>query len=249
MVAQRSIGQVLAVLRADHPDISISKIRFLESEGLIAPERAASGYRRYGEGDVERLRYILKVQRDHYLPLKVIREHLDMMDRGMQPPAQPDPSPRAEGGAAEAPAAVEVPAALAEPVATAASPTALARERQKAKPALRLSRKELLEASGLAEPVLVELERQQIVVPRRGTGFYGRDALTIAFVARRLAEYGMDARHLRAFKMAADREAGLVDQAIAPFLRRTSANRNVTAEVSQLVIAAHAALLRTALER
>lgn len=249
MAAQRSIGQVLAVLKTEHPDISISKIRFLESEGLIAPERAPSGYRRYGEGDVERLFYILKAQRDHYLPLKVIREHLDMMDRGMQPPAQPDPSPRAEGGTEDLSPVLEDSPAAPAPNAPKAPVEAPARERQKGKPALRLSRKELLEASGLAEAVLVELERQQIVVPRRGTGFYGRDALTVAFVARRLAEYGMDARHLRAFKMAADREAGLVDQAIAPFLRRSGGNRNVTAEVSSLVIAAHAALLRTALER
>ena len=82
----RSIGQVLTALSADFPDISISKIRFLESEGLITPQRAPSGYRRYGEHDVERLRYVLSVQREHYLPLKVIREHLEMMDRGQTPP-------------------------------------------------------------------------------------------------------------------------------------------------------------------
>ena len=82
----RSIGQVLAVLKADFPDVSISKIRFLESEGLISPERAPSGYRRYAESDIARLRYILTVQKSHYLPLKVIREHLEAMDRGEEPP-------------------------------------------------------------------------------------------------------------------------------------------------------------------
>ena len=82
----RSIGQVLSVLKADFPDVSISKIRFLESEGLIAPERAPSGYRRYAESDIARLRYILTVQKSHYLPLKVIREHLEAMDRGEDPP-------------------------------------------------------------------------------------------------------------------------------------------------------------------
>jgi len=76
----RSIGQVLALLRDDFPDVSISKIRFLESEGLIAPQRAASGYRRYAETDVDRLRYVLAVQREHYVPLKVIREHLEQID-------------------------------------------------------------------------------------------------------------------------------------------------------------------------
>src|SRR3954471_24542639 len=82
----RSIGQVLTVLSGEFPDISISKIRFLESEGLITPQRAPSGYRRYAEHDVERLRYVLLVQREHYLPLKVIREPLEMMDRGQTPP-------------------------------------------------------------------------------------------------------------------------------------------------------------------
>src|SRR6476619_3828123 len=84
----RSIGQVLAALKGDFPDISISKIRFLETEGLVTPERAPSGYRRYVESDIERLRYVLTVQRDHYLPLKVIREHLTMIDRGEVPPGR-----------------------------------------------------------------------------------------------------------------------------------------------------------------
>src|SRR3954469_10053006 len=82
----RSIGQVLASLKSEFPDISISKIRFLESAGLLSPERAPSGYRRYRDPDVERLRYILRVQKSHYLPLKVIREHLEQMDRGLEPP-------------------------------------------------------------------------------------------------------------------------------------------------------------------
>ncbi|MGA7690578.1 MAG: MerR family transcriptional regulator, partial [Jiangellales bacterium] len=78
-----SIGQVLAGLREDFPDVTISKIRFLETEGLVEPERAPSGYRRFTPTDVERLRYVLAAQRDHYLPLKVIREHLDAIDRGL----------------------------------------------------------------------------------------------------------------------------------------------------------------------
>ncbi|MFT4167488.1 MAG: MerR family transcriptional regulator, partial [Microlunatus sp.] len=84
----RSIGQVLAALKTDFPDVTISKIRFLETEGLVTPERAPSGYRRYVESDIERLRYVLTVQRDHYLPLKVIREHLTMIDRGEVPPGR-----------------------------------------------------------------------------------------------------------------------------------------------------------------
>jgi DNA-binding transcriptional MerR regulator len=225
--ATRSIGQVLAILRPDFPEISISKIRFLESEGLVAPQRAASGYRRYTDADVERLRYVLAVQREHYVPLRVIREHLAQMDRGHAPPAlgvvrQAD---SASGSAAAGPA----PSPPRQP--------------------LRLSRQELLEASGLTDAALAELERTQIVLPRRGTSHYTRDALTLAIAARRMGEYGIDARHLRAFKMSADREVSLVEQAIAPHIRRAGGNRDVSAEVTQLVISFHAALVRTAMER
>lgn len=227
-----SIGQVLASLRGEFPDISISKIRFLETEGLIAPERAASGYRRYAAADVERLRYILSVQRNHYLPLRVIREHLDMMDRGMAPPAIDSLRPTAGESAPASP----------PPSPTGPQPTP-------PKQPLRLSRHDLLEASGLSEAALAELERTQIVVPKRGTNYYGREALTLAIAARRMAEYGIDSRHLRAFKMSADREVGLVEQAIAPHVRRAGGNKDVSGEVTQLVISFHAALVRTAMER
>ena len=230
-VATRSIGQVLAVLRPDFPEISISKIRFLESEGLVSPQRAESGYRRYTDADVERLRYVLAVQREHYVPLKVIRDHLAQIDRGLNPPLL---------GSVRQPESAEVAGAAAEaPTPAAPAPKA----------PLRLSRAELLEASGLTEAALSELERNQIILPRRGTSSYGRDALTLAVAARRLGEYGLDGRHLRAFKMSADREVGLVEQAIAPHVRRAGGNRDVSAEVTQLVISFHAALVRTAMER
>jgi DNA-binding transcriptional MerR regulator len=225
----RSIGQVLASLKNEFPDVSISKIRFLETEGLIAPERAPSGYRRYAPADIERLRYILSVQRDHYLPLKIIREHLDMMDRGMSPPAiesiRPVPTESPQPGQLTGPQPTPPP-----------------------KQPLRLSRQDLLEASGLSEAALGDLERTQIVVPKRGTSHYGREALTLAIAAKRMAEYGIDGRHLRAFKMSADREVGLVEQAIAPHVRRAGGNKDVSGEVTQLVISFHAALVRTAME-
>lgn len=240
----RSIGQVLASLKNDFSDISISKIRFLETEGLIAPQRAPSGYRRYSVDDVERLRYILSVQRDHYLPLKVIREHLELMDRGMTPPSMESLRPVAQAG--------EPAVGATAPTGTGAAPGAAAapapRVPQPKKP-LRLSRQDLLQASGLIEAALVDLERTQIVVPKRGTTHYGREALTLAIAAKKMAEYGIDGRHLRAFKMSADREVGLVEQAIAPHVRRAGGNRDVSGEVTQLVISFHAALVRTAMER
>lgn len=235
----RSIGQVLAALKVDFPDISISKIRFLETEGLVTPERAPSGYRRYVESDIERLRYVLTVQRDHYLPLKVIREHLSMIDRGDLPPTS-------NGLIAGGQAAAEP--APGDPSSTpAASPPA--GPPPPARQPLRLSRKDLLEASGLTESALMELERNHIVAPRRGTAYYGRDALTLAAAAKRLSDFGMDGRHLRAFKMAADREIGMVEQAIAPYLRRADGNRDLVAEVLALVINFHAALVRSGLEK
>jgi DNA-binding transcriptional MerR regulator len=226
--ATRSIGQVMAILRTDFPEISISKIRFLEAEGLITPERAPSGYRRYAESDVERLRYVLSVQREHYLPLKVIREHLEQLDRG-QPAFGVGRQSSSVGSSTAGAGRTPNPPATKQPV--------------------RLTRQELLDESGLTESALSELERTQIVATRRGTAHYGRDALTLAIAARRLAEYGIDGRHLRAFKLSADREVGLVEQAIAPYIRRGAGNRDVPGDVTQLVISFHAALVRTAMER
>ncbi|MCA0251054.1 MAG: MerR family transcriptional regulator [Actinobacteria bacterium] len=225
-IGLRSIGQVLAILKPDFPDVSISKIRFLESEGLISPERAPSGYRRYAESDIDRLRYILDVQKNHYLPLKVIREHLDMIDRGEQPPTPTAPPPPGEG--AETPEVV--------------TPQPRAPRRP-----IRVTRRELLRLSGLTESALSDLERHALVTPRRGTVYYGRDALTVAVIARKLSAYGIDARHLRVIKQAAEREVGLIEQAIAPHLRRNPTSRQLPAEVMQLVLHAHAAIMRSQL--
>ena len=229
--ARRSIGQVLPLLKSEFPDISISKIRFLESEGLVAPERAPSGYRRYSEADVDRLRYILRMQRDHYLPLKVIRENLSMMDRGIE-------APTADTPAAQAPAANPKPVSVPE-----TGPPAPESPRP-----IKLTRRELIQVSGLSEATLIELERQQMVVPRRGSLYYGREALTLCVVARKLQGYGMDTRHLRAIKQAAEREAGLVEQAVRPHLVRSANPAQTLRDVSQLVVHAHAALMFTLLE-
>jgi DNA-binding transcriptional MerR regulator len=242
----RSIGQIMAILQTEFPEISISKIRFLESEGLISPPRAPSGYRRYTEGDLERLRYVLSVQREHYLPLKVIREHLEQIDRG-QPPLSLSGQGGSTGngvvgGGPNSGLSSGPNGGLNSRHGTNASAPA-------AKQPVRLTRQELLDASGLTETALSELERTQIVLTRRGTAHYGRDALTLAIAARRLAEYGIDGRHLRAFKLAAEREVGLVEQAIAPYARRAGGNRDVPGDVTQLVISFHAALVRTAMER
>jgi DNA-binding transcriptional MerR regulator len=249
----RSIGQVLASLKGEFDDISISKIRFLESVGLIAPQRAPSGYRRYTEADVNRLRYILRVQKTQYLPLKVIREHLESMDRGLESPrldSAPPGSPQPATDGHDASAAGTGPATSSGGGSDSAQRPADAEPDSDRKP-IRLTRTELLQASGLTEPALHELESIQVITPRRGTSHYGREALAVAVAARRLAVYGMDSRHLRAFKLAADREIGLVEQALAPHVRGGGRNerQDITAEVTQLVIGVHAALIRIGMER
>ena len=231
--ATKSIGQVLKVLKEDFPDITISKIRFLEGEGLISPERAPSGYRRYSSVDIKRLHYILDVQKNHYLPLKVIRENLEAMDAGEEPPSPVAQANPGTPGVAEV--SDDLPPAL--PPAKGPQP----------KRAIHVNRKELLQISGLSEAMLSELEEHRLVLPRHGTVYYGRDALTIAVAARKLGEYGMDARHLRAIKQVAEREAALIEQAVHAHSRRRSATRETIAEVMKLVMYAHAALLRSSI--
>ena len=169
-----SIGQVLDELRVEFPDISPSKIRFLESEGLIQPLRSSSGYRRFAVADIERLRFILTAQRDEYLPLRVIKERLDVVDGA------------ADGG-------------VGDP------------------PALSMTRSELLAAARAAEELLAELEDYGLVRRARA---YGSQALSVVRAAALLAEYGIQPRHLRAVKAAAEREVSLVEQAVAPLARQ-----------------------------
>jgi DNA-binding transcriptional MerR regulator len=167
-----SIGQVLDELSAEFPDISPSKIRFLEAEGLIQPLRSSSGYRRFSAADIKRLRFILTAQRDEYLPLRVIKERLDALD----------------GAAAD-----------------------------RAVPPVAMTRSELLAAAGAAEELLAELEDYGLIRRARS---YGTQTLSVLLSAVQLGEYGIQPRHLRAVKAAADKEAALVEQAVAPLARQ-----------------------------
>jgi DNA-binding transcriptional MerR regulator len=220
-----TIGAVLTTLRQDFPDVTISKIRFLEAEGLVTPARTASGYRTYTDADVQRLHYVLTAQRDHFWPLKVIRDALDALDRGLTPPRSDHPGmPRPV-----------VPAPDADPDVPSA-------EELTAAPTLRLTRAELLAASGAGESLLRDLETFGLVRPD-GEGHYGDAALSVASTAAGLAAYGIEARHLRPFRTAADREVGLV-QAVA-----TGRADDPTGEVLRLCIALHTALVKDGLGR
>lgn len=222
----RSIGEVLPVLKTEFDDLSISKIRYLEGEGLISPVRASSGYRRYSTTDIDRLRYILRMQRDYYMPLKKIRERLDLVDMGLEPDTAEGP---------------DLP-----PLTTPAAETPKASQSDAPAKPIRLTRRELITKSGLSEATLVEMERQQLVVQRSGTTLYGSEALMICVVARKLQAYGMDTRHLRAIKQSAEREAGMIEQAIMPLRRRPQVAENLQ-EATQLVLQAHAALMYSVL--
>lgn len=229
--AYLSIGEVLTRLRSEFADITISKIRFLESEGLIEPQRTPSGYRKFTTNDLERLRFVLLAQRDQYLPLKVIKENLDAMDRGLQPA-------KTVGGVATPRLAAN------DGVLTADS---FASEND-----LRLTRAELLSASNLTEDQLTEIESYGLVAIRGR--HYDSDALAVGKAVAEISEFGIGARHLRAFKTAADREVGLVEQVTTPLLRQKGSEAKARAEevereLAALSIRLHAALVRAGLHR
>jgi len=210
------IGEVLAQLRAEFPDVSVSKIRFLETEGLIQPARSPSGYRKFGPADVERLRYILTAQRDRYLPLRVIKDQLDA-----------DGQDDGAGRVRPHPALTDRPAGPAP-----------------------LTRRDLLEATGLDEARLAELEDFGLV--RRSGRHYGHDALAATRAIVALDRYGVQARHLRVLRASAERETALIEQVVAPILRqRTPGARDragqTAREIAAVTLQLHAALMQAAL--
>jgi DNA-binding transcriptional MerR regulator len=201
-----SIGAVLARLRPEFPDLSVSKIRFLESEELVTPERTASGYRQFSASDVERLRYVLAAQRDHYLPLRVIKDQLDAIDRGLEPAT---PAPR-------------LPRSLVS--ADGPSPASFA-----ASADVRMTRDEVLVEAGLTAPQLAELEQFGLVAASR-SGYFDADAVLTATTLGELMALGLEARHLRQFRIAADREAALLAQLVAAQARQRDPGARQRAE-------------------
>ena len=263
--AYLGISEVLAQLRTDFPDVSVSKIRFLETEGLLTPARSPSGYRRFSNADVERLRYILTAQRDHYLPLRVIRERLARLEaaaRGNPESAKP------EGRGGQVPGASPVPASTASARPVAASPVAASPVTvgpAMASPAMAspttasttspdtgelLSRSELVETAGLTDALLTELETFGLL--RRVGRQYGPDALVVARMAVALTAYGVEARHLRAVRAAAERETTMIESLVAPIQRQRGAGARELAartagELAELVMRLHGALIEGAL--
>ncbi len=267
-----SIGDVLGELRGDFPDITISKIRFLESQGLIDPERTPSGYRKFYASDVERLRWILHQQRDHFLPLKIIKERLDGLEpggdlstlSGPETAASPPDAPESDAGASRPPPAPKdgaraapvldgstldaqvVDAPIDEPVAP-----------EEAAPAVRslssgasLNRGELARAAGLEDAQLAQLESYGLITPVVDSGdhvLFDEEALGIARAAAGFYRHGIEARHLRMYKHFAEREASLFGQVLVPHLRQRNPEARARAQAQLAELARLGRALRAAL--
>ena len=209
-----TIGQVLGALRGDFPDVTISKIRYLESEELVHPQRTPSGYRKFSAADIARLRYVLAAQRDQYLPLRVIKEHLDALDRGAELPGSAAPS---------------------EPVADQPVGTTP------------MSADEFARVAGLSDQQLADCVQFGLVIPDVA-GRHRPTDLPVARAAAGLARHGIEPRHLRAYRTAAEREAALLEQLVTPVLRGRSEDAHSRAaeqlqELAALSAQLHAALL------
>jgi DNA-binding transcriptional MerR regulator len=248
-----SIGEVLALLKDEFPDVTISKIRFLESQGLIDPERTASGYRKFYEADVDRLRWILRQQREHFLPLKVIKgrlvEEVEENGGGVAAP------PMVEAEAEPEPALAAEPEPLPAPVPPVRRTRAPVEALSAGPSGVNLTLEELSGASGLTAEQLAELEKFGFLAgrPVAGVVYYDEEALIVARLAAGFRRHGIEARHLRAYSNAADREAGLFEQVVTPLLKQRNPQSRRQAvdalgELSDMGAQLRAALVRKALK-
>jgi DNA-binding transcriptional MerR regulator len=213
-----SIGQVLARLSPEFPDLSPSKLRFLEERQLITPSRTESGYRKFSPTDLERLRLVLSMQRDYYLPLKVIRTYLDDLDAGREPVLP--------GGA------------------TVSTPSMLPSDR-------RLSRDEIIKEAGANSMLLSDAISASLIV---AGDHFGDDAVSVLKALVELQRSGIEPRHLRGFRAAAERELGLIESALVPVTRRKDASSRakvleLSREIAEQLEVVRSSLIRGALGR
>ncbi|HUQ62356.1 MAG TPA: MerR family transcriptional regulator [Acidimicrobiales bacterium] len=235
--AYLSIGEVLSLLKEEFPDVTISKIRFLESQGLLDPERTPSGYRKFYETDVERLRWILRQQREHFLPLKVIKGRL----RGGGDGHAADEVEHQRVAEVAAAVAAIVPPEEETPLVVHDSGTSM-------------TLAELAAASGLQEDDLRDLERFGLLGGRKvaSSTYYDEQALEVAGLAAGFMKFGVEARHLRMYKTAGEREAGFFEQIVMPMLKQRNPQARQLAtdtlsELSRLGNGLRQAMLRQAL--
>jgi len=207
-----SIGQVLAKLSPEFSDLTPSKLRFLEERKLVAPARTASGYRKFSPADMERLRFVLSMQRDHYLPLKVIRGYLEEMDAGR--------TPELPGG-------------------SIAAASMLSAER-------RLTRDELIREAGANPMLLSDAISSSLIV---ASDVFGDDSLSVLKSLVELQRSGIEPRHLRGFRAAAERELGLIESALIPIARRKDASSRARAAEMAREIAGQLEIVRSSIIR
>ncbi|MBC7403535.1 MAG: MerR family transcriptional regulator [Microbacteriaceae bacterium] len=229
-LSRLGIGKVLDELRTEFPDLTITKIRYLESEGLLEPERTSSGYRKFSFGDVERLRFILRQQRDKFWPLGHIRQVLDDMDSGDVPDTE-QPGTRVPH------------LSLAEDGLP--TPETFATSRS----AVRLSRNDLLDAVGIDSAMLDAVEEFGLISRRASQTYYNAEALSIASIVAEFAQLGLEPRHLRIFRAAADREISLFEQVVSPRARQLDkdAAEQTVAALAALSVRLHTVLVRSRL--
>ena len=262
-----SIGEVLNHLREEFPDVTISKIRFLESQGLIDPERTPSGYRKFYDADVARLRWILYQQKQHFLPLKVIKERLEQFDLdGQLPsaagePADPDTdagengsagTTKAKGtkGKAKTRTAAEEPPPLPLDEVTLAEEPPVEGARSMTSGGVSLTRADLARAAGLDDTQVAELESFGLLTPATQSGehvLFDEEGLTIAKMAAGFYRHGIEARHLRMYKTFADREATLFEQRLIGLLRQHNPQARAKAQADLAELARLGRGLRSAL--
>ena len=225
-----SIGDVLKYLKPEFADISISKIRFLETEGLVEPQRTASGYRKYSHADIARLRYVLSLQRDQYMPLRVIKERLDALDRGLEPDDANKVSPRALVSVDSLPSAQDF--------------------LQNAP--LRLTHLELLELANAEKSQLDQAKEFGLI--SANSDAYNADDVAILKSVVALEKYGIEPRHLRPFKIAADRELGLITQVVSTLAHQKDPElaqqaQDVARDIAALSVGLHSSLVRAGLSQ
>jgi DNA-binding transcriptional MerR regulator len=233
-VRTHTIGEVLNRLKDEFDDITISKIRFLEAEGLISPDRTESGYRKFTSADIDRLRYVLRAQRDRYLPLKVIKEELARLDAGLPVGGDPAPAPPPPAGAA--------PSVGDGATSTDAEPPLLAPPGDGT-----FTTAELADATGVTEADVGALRDHGLL----GDGpRYDAHDLQVVRLAAELLEAGLEARHLRMYRQFADRESALAEQLVAPLLRqRNPDSRRLATEQAERLARLGGELHRTLLAR
>jgi DNA-binding transcriptional MerR regulator len=254
--AHLSIGEVLNLLQEEFPDITISKIRFLESQGLLDPERTPSGYRKFYDGDIERLRWILRQQRENFLPLKVIKDRLAAGELD-----GPKPANGSSRVAVVASTTVTGESnSVTDPPAGRDAPRKSKRRAAKHSPldagetSVSMSLDELVNATGLSPRAIGELERYGLLESHvlGDVTYYGDEALMTARLAATFMRHGVEPRHLRMYKTSAEREAGVFEQLVVPTLKQRNPGARQEAldllgELSELGEQLRASMLRQAL--